>query len=98
MSENPVIKAQNNRGYWLPVTVVVISRPLLVGALWSIYYANLLTVSIPVCMSFLYIKYSQRCRFKEFAFGTSNPSNCATVGIKFVAAVDDENFDVGCRM
>jgi hypothetical protein len=29
MSENPVIKAQNNRGYWLPVTVVVISRPLL---------------------------------------------------------------------
>ena len=26
--EIPVIEAQNNRGFWLPVTVVVISRPL----------------------------------------------------------------------
>jgi hypothetical protein len=27
--EIPVIEAQNNRGFWLPVTVVVISRPLI---------------------------------------------------------------------
>jgi hypothetical protein len=26
--EIPVIEAQNNRGYWLPVTVVVVSQPL----------------------------------------------------------------------
>jgi hypothetical protein len=29
--EIPVIEAQNNRGFWLPVTVVVISRPLIPG-------------------------------------------------------------------
>lgn len=28
--EIQVIEAQNNRGFWLPVSVVVISRPLLV--------------------------------------------------------------------
>ena len=27
--EIPAIEAQNNRGFWLPVTIVVISRPLL---------------------------------------------------------------------
>jgi hypothetical protein len=31
--EIPVIEAQNNRGFWFPVTVVVISRPLMLSDL-----------------------------------------------------------------